>query len=385
MEENQIQISSTEQTAMPPKKKKLSARSIIALVFSCLFLAMVSVFPIMKLCGVKPGVNYENRPLTERPTAQDWINDYSNASNKFESYYNDNFPLKSTMLELYSLFEYNIFKSSLLPNMVSIGNDGWLFLEGDGANDVRKIIGGELYSLEMLESIYQGIMAKYNQLKAIGKEYIVYLAPEKQMIYPELDRLKIAEYTVIDQVIDYLKEKNCPVPIINGADDLLVKKSLGDQLYYKFDSHWNSLGAHYGYEKALSVVKQLFPNANIPYAKNYQIGKGECSGDLAGMIYLSKHLKEQTFIFDYEYKPTYESIDNYVKVSSAVQSDLKILIYGDSFVQMNYWGPCFSQSATETRIMHRRSGFGAVLQNVGESNVVIEECVQRSLSSLFLH
>lgn len=359
---------------------KMRADSIISLVFAIIFMCMISAFPIMYMCGVSAGKNYENKALAEAPKLNDLITNYTGFADQFEQHYNDYFPFRSNMLELHSYLEYKVFKTSILPETTSIGKNGWLFYESYGT---RTAVSGQYMLTEkQLENIYNGLMHKYNTLTSLGKKYIVYLAAEKQTIYPEYDRLTNAEYTLIDQLIDYLNRKNCPITFIYSKDYLLTKKTDSNQLYYKYDTHWNLLGAHYGYEDVMSHIKQLLPNKNINIVKEFELSTRESSGDLASTLFLSKYLVEKTPVPVYNYRPTYQALGPITQVTSSVTSDLKVFIYGDSFAQAGYWGACFAQSACETRIMHNSNNFQVLLDNLVDSDIVIEECVQRVPTTL---
>ena len=364
------------------KKAKWSPHKIVSLIFVILFTAIITSFPVMYLSGVSAGKNYEKKVLTELPKINELFTNYSGFSDQFEAHFNDYFPVKSTMLEMYSLSEYKLFKKSIVPSVTSIGKNDWLFFEGD--NTRSAVNGTRMLSEKTLEKIYNGIMEKYETLKKLGKKYVIYLAAEKQTIYPEHDSLYTADYTLIDQLIEYLNQKECPIPFIYSKDYLLAKKTASNQLYFKYDTHWNALGAQYGYESVMQVIKPMFPDKNIPVAteQGYQITKGSRSGDLANTIFLSKYLVESTPNLVYEHTPSYTKPDKVTIVNSNVVSDLKVFIYGDSFAQAEYWGAPFSQSASEVRILHNKNDFQVLLDNLGESDVVIEECVQRVPSTL---
>ncbi len=310
------------------KTKKFTFKTISSLIFIIVFSLIITCFPVMYLCGVSAGKNYENKVIKDAPKFNQLFLNYTGFADEFEKHYNDHFPYKSKMIELYSYTEYKVFNSSILPSYTSIGKDGWLFYE---SFNTREMVSGA-YTLSpiQLENIYNGIMQKYERLSALGKKYVIYLAAEKQMIYPEFDRLSYSQYTAIDQLIEYLNQKNCPVPFIYSRDYLLEKKTAQNQLYFKYDTHWNALGAHYGYESVMKVVKDLFPNKNIPVCTEFGIDYYERSGDLATTLYLSNYLKEQTPSLIYEHTPSYVGYGAGVLVTSNVQSDIKVFLYGDS-------------------------------------------------------
>ncbi len=380
MSDNLTSLTEETNQQAPNAKSKMEVTSIISLVFIILFMCIISCFPVMYFCGVSAGENYEKKVLTKAPKLDDLIYNYTEYSDQLEQHYNDYFPLRSNMLELYSFFNYKVFSTSLHPKTTSIGKNGWLFYES--ANTRTAVNGQYMLSEKQLEKIYNGLMQKYEILSSLGKKYIVYLASEKQTIYPEYDRLPNAEYTLIDQLREYLISKNCPITFIYSKDYLLTKKTSSNQLYFKYDTHWNRLGAHYGYEDVMNHVKQLLPDKSFNIVTDFDLTSGKRSGDLASTLFLSKYLIEKTPVPVYQYKPTYKNDEKITKVTSAVESDLKVFIYGDSFAQSEYWGASFAQSASEIRILHNSNYFQALLDNLGDCDIVIEECVQRVPTTL---
>ncbi len=369
-----------QENTTTPQAKTPKKINIVQLVFVIVFAIIISIFPIFMLCGASAGKNYEQKVLAKLPEIQDLFLKYPTFSGDFEEYYNDHFPYRSTIVQQYSLMEYKVFKSSILPTNTSVGKDGWLFYEGYGT---RKAVSGQnKLSNAQLKSIYDGIVKKYNKLKSLGKEYIVYLAPEKQMIYPEYDKLYHAEYTNCDQLVEYLIAKNCPATIIYGKDFLVANKDKG-QIYFKYDTHWNKLGSYYGYVDIMNHIKQLLPNKNITIAQDFELSSYVNSGDLAGTLFLTEYLKESCPSIKHTYSYTTQAVDeNFNEYISNTPSELKVFIYGDSFAQAHYWASHFAQSSSQTRILHNKNNFATLLKYVGDSNVVIEECVQRVPSTL---
>ena len=362
------------------KNKKVN---VIQLMFVIVFTISISIFPIMMMFGVAAGKNYEQKVLAKLPEMQDLFLQYPTFSEEFEEYYNDHFPCRSTIIQKYSWIEYNVFKSSILPTNTSIGKNGWLFYEG---YDTRKVVSGQQkLSKTQLKEIYDGIVAKYNKLKSLGKEYIVYIAPEKQMIYPEYDKLNAQEKTCIDQLVEYLIKNNCPATIMYGRDYLIANKDKG-QLYFKYDTHWNELGSYYGYVDVMNHIIDMFPKKNITIAENYETTTYKTSGDLARTLFLTEYLTEQSPKISHNIEYTYEQIDEtFGQYVSNTLSELKVFIYGDSFAQANYWASHFAQSASQVRILHNKNDFKTLLKYVGDSDVVIEECVQRTPKTLAKH
>lgn len=358
-------------------KKKIN---IIKLIFIIMFSIIISIFPILWISGVSAGKNYEKKVLANAPKLKNMFLEYPTFAGDFEKYYNDTFPFKSKIISLYSLIEYKFFNSSILPSVTSVGKNGWLFYENYGTRNA--ISGNRMFTPGELEYIYNGIMKKYETLKSMNKEYIVYIAPEKQTIYPEYDLLSKSKYTSIDQLLEYLAQKECPVSVLYGKDFLLSKKEKNKNIYYKYDTHWNKLGSYYGYLDVMSQVKKLLPDNNILIAESYETTTYKYSGDLAGTLFLSNYLSETSPQLNFSYKPTFSNENGVTLINSSTPSDLKVFIYGDSFAQATYWSASFAQSAKEVRILHNKNTFKKLLDNIGDSDIVIEECVQRVPTTL---
>ncbi len=354
------------------KTKKFRITSLIVII---IFGLIITSFPILWMFGASAGKNYENRIMAQAPKLADMFLKYPTFSEDVEAYFNDNFPYRSDLVKAYSYLEFKVFDNSILPLITSKGKNNWLYYES--YNTRASVNGAYKLSNKDLESIYNGIMAKYNYLNSIGKKYVVYLAPEKQMIYPEYDRMYNTTYTACDQLVEYLKEKQCPVPVIYGKDNLVSNKDAG-QLYFKYDTHWNKLGAHYGYLEIINAIKSMYPDAVIPVADTFETTTYTYSGDLAGTLFLTDYLKETCPQLIYDNTTTYSTLDNLLTVvDSTTTSDINIFIYGDSFSTATYWGECFAQSASQVKFLHNANGFEKLTQYIADSDVIIEECVQR--------
>ena len=365
--------------------KYAKTKKIIAIVFTVLFLIIIAVFPVMWACGVSAGTNYENREPAKAPSFGEIFTDYGNFAKRFEDYYTDALPLRSSIMSAYAYLNYKMFSVSVVPKVTSVGKNGWLFYEDF---NTRNVISGDFkLSDENLQYIYEGITAKYNALKQLGKSYIVYIAPEKQSVYPEYDKMRNAEYTCAEQLMDYLAEHNCPATVIYGKNILLSAKENDTLLYYKYDSHWNTVGGFIAYKQLIEEVSKLV-NKSFPTVgdNDYTVGSEVyATADLATVLTLTSKLPETASCIRYNnnINITTEILDEILVLSkSDTQSDLKTFIYGDSFSNSRFWGECFLRSANEVRFLHNRNTFETLLNYLGDSDVVIEESVARALTTL---
>lgn len=372
-------MSQTQDVAYAKTKK------IAAIIFIVIFLLLIFFFPVLWICGVSPGENFENREPAKAPEFGELFTDYGNFSKKFEEYYNDAIPFRAGIMSIYAYIHYKTFGISVVPKVTSVGKDGWLFYEDF---NTRSVVSGDfVLTQEYLDYIYQGITAKYNALKALGKSYVVYIAPEKQSVYPEYDKLRHADYTCAEQLLEYLAEKNCPATVVYGKDLLLQSKNDKTTIYYKYDSHWNSLGGFYAYRQLIGEVRKLV-NKDFPEVSDddYTIGKQKyATADLATTLTLAHTLTENadSVVYNSSVDSNYTLIDDKLLLATSnTESDLKVFIYGDSFSNERFWGECFLRSANEVRFLHNRNGFETLLGYLDDCDVVIEECVGRVLTTL---
>lgn len=384
--EQPLEFNNSQQPTQAKLENPEHKKNWLLLSFISCFLVILFIFPVLWACGVKPGKNYENRVLAGAPKFEDMFLNYPNFSKKFEAYFNDNFPLKSSFVNLYSYTNYKVFSNSIMPSVTTVGHKGWLFYEDFGT---RAAVNGDMkFDEATLQSIFDGIEAKAQALKELGKEYIVYIAPEKQIIYSEYDRLKVADYTGADQVVEYLISHNSSASILYGKDYLIANKTKENNLYYKYDTHWNRYGSYYGYKQ---IMETLAPKLNKPVTIAETSGiayEKYASADLASTIFLTDKLTENSpyVTFENNYTVTYDVKDEILTTAySDCGKDLKLFIYGDSFSQARFWGDYFAQSASEINFLHNRNSFETLLKYVGDCDAVIEECVQRVPTTLANH
>ena len=237
--------------------------------------------------------NYENRIIAEKPVlSAETLTDFPAA---YEAYYNDNLPFRTQMIEANGLIQYHLFRQSPVYKVL-IGKDGWFFYNpaGSDGNPIADYSGTQHYSAEALERCAANLLRARDQLRAKGKEFVVFIAPNKSSIYgsrylPPLYNRGMPE-TTADQVVAYLRQ-NTDLTIVYPKDTLLQAVNTNPQeiYYYKTDSHWNALGACIGTKELLGTLDISFPEP-----EQLQVTKTTpySGGDLTGMMSLSKYLDD---------------------------------------------------------------------------------------------
>ena len=196
--------------------------------------------------------NYENRTLASKPIFMSTnINEYPK---KYEEYFNDYLPFRNELVKLKNLNDIFIFKNSLY-HKVLVGKERWLFYTV--YNLTEKYIGIEEYNFteKELEKAKNNLIHFRDELKKKNIDFIFMVCPDKQFIYSEYmpDYIKRkSTKNGTDIFVEYIKN-NTDIKVVYPKEELLKYKDKY-QLYYKYDSHWNSLGAYIGYTELTRIL-----------------------------------------------------------------------------------------------------------------------------------
>lgn len=241
--------------------------------------------------------NYENRELNTKPRLT--VDNYKTFSSEYDNYFNDNIPFRNTFISLNTSIDYFLFNRST-SEFVIAGKDNWLFYnkESDG-NPLECYLGTNKLSEEQLEKIAANCVKQKEYIESLGKEFVIFIAPNKERIYSENMPKHYgtpSECYKVLQIVNYLRE-HTDIRVVYPYDELIeAKKAIGYNLYYRTDTHWNLIG---GYIGANTLLGEL--GINMPSIESDEINiiVGEAvSGDLANMLNLSKQLK----VADKEYE-----------------------------------------------------------------------------------
>lgn len=204
-------------------------------------------------------------------------------------------------------FSFNV-DSSAPTKPVMIGKAGRLVSK----ETVADYCGDNILSLQQLEQIRLNLEEKQNWLKSNGKniQFMVMFAPNPLTIYPEDapgNLIKSSQDSPLNQVINYLKA-NSDIQVADVRNILLSKKTMGN-LYYKTDSHWNELGAYFGYYSLATKLEQAFPAIKpIELSKYNLLPSKDVGGDLVYYLGLNKSAIEEETI---HLKPKFDTLSNF--------------------------------------------------------------------------
>jgi hypothetical protein len=251
--------------------------------------------------------------------------------------YNDNLPFRNCFVKLNSMIDYFVFNKTS-SNRVVIGYDNWLFYgDVNDGNPIGSYMGNNLFTEEELEDIAQNCVYIQELLEKQGKEFVIFIAPNKERIYsdemPKWYGKPSENYRAL-QIVAYLRE-NTSVRVVYPYDELMCAKGiLSENIYYKTDTHWNTIG---GYVGASALLKELGISMPDITSDDITIEKtGETVGDLCRMLNLGGVLDS-----DNEYTVTgynehgcenmewdWENMISYIAYGA---DSRKIYVYRDSF------------------------------------------------------
>lgn len=365
-------------------KKKLSTTYAVA--FVVLFIAPTILFNLFG--SYLDQANFEQRATAEKPVFRlEMLGEYPQS---YEAYYNDNLPFRSFMIEANSLVDFYLFHQSPIAKVI-VGEDGWLFYNpaGNDGDPMADRNGSNLYSDEQLAQLAGILTSARDTLQEHGKEFVVYIAPNKEGIYDYYLPSRYAtreSSTRADQVVEYLWE-NTDLIVVYPKDAILNAMNANpDRIYYyKTDTHWNPLGAYIGARELLEAL-----DISIPALGELRISTtGTSSGDLANMMGLSKHLKydDAYSVSGYsgaseiqEFLPAAEEGIDLTVYSTTGEDSRSLFVIRDSFsvAMLPYLTSQFNNSC----FVHR-SFYTPDLLTQYPSDIVVFQTVERYIDSLF--
>ncbi|MCL2158599.1 MAG: hypothetical protein FWH48_04250, partial [Oscillospiraceae bacterium] len=126
-------------------------------------------------------------------------------------------------------------------------------------------LGINLFSEKELSDMRRGAQKLQKQLQDAGlkTELVIFIAPNHATIYPEtmpdfLAEKKVGQDSRAKQMLEAFEGSG--IKVIFPYEALLREK--GDNLlYFLADTHWNELGAYFGYFELFGYIGEKFPDA----------------------------------------------------------------------------------------------------------------------------
>lgn len=354
-------------------------RKILNYIFIVLFLA-VCIIPLI-FSNKKAGMisTVENRALAEFPevfNSDGKIN--PELKTGFNSWLNDNIGFRDTLMGFNTKIQYTLF-NKINSSDVILGKNGWLFYQGEGGISIHDYQAKTLYTEKQLKKILKNVTELQKWCDDNGMKFVLMLMPNKEHIYREYmpDGIEeVHEEKNIDLVVDYIRE-NSDIKVVYPKEELLKAKEKYD-VYYKYDTHWNDLGAYEGYKCLMKNMDISLLSFNTIEKKMYN------GGDLSNMAMLSSLVEsyQESFIkYDGEIETLYDDNkgNNAYRKFHFESGNGKIFFMGDSF--SDAMRPMISRTFEYSDFVHRDTKmFDEVLKE--KPDIFVYEMVERYVPRL---
>lgn len=345
-----------------------------------LILVIPSFFQITKLDDRI--ARSENREMEAFPTF--YKNDPLLFLRQFKAYYKDNFGLRNTLSNMYLRFKFKVLKESPIPSKVVVGENGFLYLGNSFSDALSESLGFKLLTKSELNKVKSNIEERKSWLEDQNIGFYICVIPNKHTIYKENLPVHFPnQESRKDQLIDLVKHET-GVEIID-VEEYLKSKKQKFKIYHKLDSHWNDMGAFFGSQFIVDVIKNDYPIINLSL-DSYKIDSLNIGGDISKMLGLSDTENQLCL------KPLFD--DKTIKLESNMfyknknihelrfknpDKPYKVLIYRDSFATALI--PFLNQTFGEcTYIWSYDFDKELILQE--KPDIVIMEYVERNIEKM---
>ena len=353
---------------------------VVKIVFIVLFLLLLYVpTAVWVLAGGRlKNENLENRVLTEKP--QFSLANLEKLPSLYEKYYRDNLPFRNQLISLYAHEERALFYNPIVTT-VTFGKGNWLYyINVNQGNPVASYRGEDLFSPEELRNIVINLRKTRDNLKKIGCDFVLLLAPNKFRVYPEYfpDYYgEMGETSAIGQLYDFVK-KHTDIKILYAYDQLMqAKADFPDvPIYFTTDTHWNRVGSYTASKLLMDTL-----NIQLPALSRENIVQKETpyAGDLTKLTHLS-----DTMAVDREYYVKDEARPKYTQKNtnnglvhygwSDAGQGRKLFIRTDSFgeLMLEYLMPYFSQTVAMYNSEYEHQAVDEL-----QPDVFVQVCLER--------
>jgi hypothetical protein len=182
-----------------------------------------------------------------------------------------NFRWRHSLVHLYTSFRMRL--GDRVFHEALIGKDGWIFYTA--ASSIQDYQKTNLLDRKKLDFLQKELDRLSVDLRQKGITLVVVIPPNKSTIYPQYmpDEIPIlGEESRLDQFVERMR--------LAGKTNLidlrpaLLNASKTQEVYFKVDTHWNDIGAYYGYHEILSFLSdfdsRLIPHPLSDYEYTYR-------------------------------------------------------------------------------------------------------------------
>lgn len=344
-----------------PKKNRKVLSFIKRKWYLCGFLVIVSLPLIqMNLNIFDTATINEKREKAQKPVfnKEEGISTYLQ---NYETYFNDNFGFRENFIKLANTIDVRVFNTSSSSSVI-LGKNDYLY-SAEEADDYNKT---NTLSDEDINTILAKLSYFQEKLAERGIDFVFTVAPNKSTIYPEFmpyESLNENGKSNLDKINNLIDDYS--INYINYKNLMLNNKENYD-LYYKRDTHWNTVGAALASNELLNYFSTKY-NTDFGSVTPTNIREELKQGDLDDLLGVKTNTLET--MCDVNTIETNEKLP-------------KTLVYMDSFY--NDVLPSINNFFVQRVDMHNlnnpvHSNFSVYSPN---SKIVVFELVERYLPEL---
>lgn len=355
---------------------RLSNRAFLALLIAVLWAPLATL--VFRFNEDRAKLGFEmTSPPPERPTNLRALREWPNS---YRRYFNAHFGLRVWLMQAHAALKIQGFGVSSSDKVV-LGREGWLFYAGDGAlEDFRH---SHPFTAAELAAWLGALETRRNWLRKRGIEYLVFIAPNAQTIYPEYmppGIRPVAPMSRLDQLTAYV-QAHSDLRLVDLRAALLAAKPSA-RLYFKTDTHWNQLGAFVAYGQLAPRLKAVFPQWRSDSIEEHErIDTPGWSGDLAAMLATSSYRETRSELVRKRREVYGDAIDSAIEhpLTNLVSDhgELRsLVVFRDSFFAAEAE---FIARHFQRTVLVNTTGFDANVVERSRPELVIQEMVERSL------
>ncbi len=299
-------------------------------VFFLILFVLLTFAPLPLFCALRPVItqkNTENKAESAFPELS--LSNYAAWPKRFESWFSDNLPFKTQLIELFRGTQYYLGLDYRQSDVIR-GKDDTLFYRATLAN----YKGTERFSDDELRVIRDNLTNFFARMEGMGTKPLLYIAPDKEQVYGQLMPSEIrvvSPESRADQTAAYLREQ-IDYPVLYEKGTL---RELSEQfpIYFKTDTHWNELGGYF----AARAIRVAFTGESADTCLPEFHAYPEAGKDLAVMLGIEEMMTEpNTVLIDFNDGVTVKKTETrehgtLQRFTSDAPAHKKLLIIGDSF------------------------------------------------------
>lgn len=358
-----------------------------------LFSAGISLPALQQLTDLGPRVDVvDNRALAPFPHLNASPSAIVKLPGRLEAWYADHMGLRGVLVSGYRWLTDTALRS---PDKVIIGRSDWLYLRKGVNEDVatmplmRDWCGRAGFTERQLDQWVATITENRDWLATRGIDYLFVVPPNKLTVLPEHlpPRFRCRRGATRLEQLEAALRRWSGIELVDLRAAL--RRSAGEPIWYRTDTHWNARGVAAAYPALLSRIRALLPAAGA--IQSFEVNAaGPRVGDLGGMVHIGGiepdvfwSVHPATIRSRAVPTPFPAQADSYGRRSSARAIDDSSLptamVLHDSFFDgaMNdFLAESFSRTAF---VFHGAPAIDRALVAREHPDIVIQEMVERNL------